>query len=886
MELDGRRDPSGDRRAWLPNAVLAGGLALTLLITLVYASNLKSTVRHRFEADVEAARHNIQTRMEAYLTLLRGGAALFAASGDVTRSDWQSYVERLRIRELYPGMLGLGFSLRMRAEETNRVTLFMQEEGRPAFHIWPDFGRPEFHSIIFLEPADKRNATALGFDMYTDPVRREAMEAAWTNGTLAASGKVRLVQETEGPAQAGFLMYLPVYNNRQVPPTIAQRRADLYGFVYAPFRADDLINALFAKGVALNLQMSVYDGDAPLGTENLLYDSQHSPHGHRPQLQVQQSLQVADRKWTLVFSAPPSYGNNVASMFVPILPLIGAGLTLLLYYSTSAQVRARTRAETAAAALQASEELHRTISETAADAILMMDEHSIILSANRAAEQLFGYSAAELIGQPMTMLMPERMRVRHRQGVEHFLKTGERNISWNGIELPGLHKDGHEISLELSFGASRRNGRMVFTGFLRDITKRKEIEEQRDASLAREQKALNQAQALLDSLQRSESQLRLVTDALPVLISYVDRDERYRLANRAYERWFGIARADILGKTMSEVLGPAYESLRANIETALRGKEVSFETAFAYKDAKRDVRATYIPHLGAQDEVLGLFVMVADITEQKQTEAALKTAQDQLAKYAANLERKVTERTAKLTETIGELEAFSYSVSHDLRAPLRAMQGFSHVLLEDYGKKIGPEEAEYLQRIVKASERMDRLIQDVLAYSRVARSELKLQNLDLEKLIREVIQQYPALQPPRTEISIAHPLLPVVGHDASLTQCLSNLLTNAVKFVAPGVQPKIRIWTEARNGMVRVWIEDNGIGIAPQHQERIFGMFQRVHADARFEGTGIGLAIVNKAIQRMGGELGVESEAGKGSRFWFELRRGDDASAKADQGID
>src|SRR5204862_4710715 len=128
------------------------------------------------------------------------------------------YVERLRIRESYPGLLGLGFSLRMRADETNRVTLLLQSQGASAFRIWPDSPRPEFHSITLLEPPDKRNAAALGYDMYTERVRREAMDAAWTNGALAASGKVRLVQEIGGPEQAGFLVYLPVYNNRRTPP--------------------------------------------------------------------------------------------------------------------------------------------------------------------------------------------------------------------------------------------------------------------------------------------------------------------------------------------------------------------------------------------------------------------------------------------------------------------------------------------------------------------------------------------------------------------------------------------------------------------------------------------------------------------------------------------
>src|SRR5439155_17621641 len=172
-------------------------------------------------------------------------------------------------------------------------------------------------------------------------------------------------------------------------------------------------------------------------------------HGHRAHLQTQTTLPVADRQWTLRFASPPEYEQDVGRPFVPLVPLAGTALTLVLYYLTGAQVRARTRAERAAAELAASEELHRTISETAADAILMMDAQSVILSANRAAEQLFGYSAAELIGQPMTMLMPERMRARHRQGIEHFLKSGQRHIPWSGIELPGLHKDGHEISLEI-----------------------------------------------------------------------------------------------------------------------------------------------------------------------------------------------------------------------------------------------------------------------------------------------------------------------------------------------------------------------------------------------------------------------------------------------------
>jgi signal transduction histidine kinase len=236
-----------------------------------------------------------------------------------------------------------------------------------------------------------------------------------------------------------------------------------------------------------------------------------------------------------------------------------------------------------------------------------------------------------------------------------------------------------------------------------------------------------------------------------------------------------------------------------------------------------------------------------------------------------NLEQRVAERTRKLEETISELEAFSYSVSHDLRAPLRAMHGYSHVLIEDFGDGMDEKAREYIRRILTASERLDRLIQDILTYSRFARSDIEVSRISLESLVHDVVQQYPALQAPRAEVEIKAPLLSVMGHVASLTQCVSNILTNAVKFVTPGTLPKVKIWTEPVDSGVRIWIHDNGIGIPSAHQKRIFCMFERGPHAAGYEGTGIGLAIVKKAVERMGGEVGVQSEVGEGSKFWIQL---------------
>jgi signal transduction histidine kinase len=236
-----------------------------------------------------------------------------------------------------------------------------------------------------------------------------------------------------------------------------------------------------------------------------------------------------------------------------------------------------------------------------------------------------------------------------------------------------------------------------------------------------------------------------------------------------------------------------------------------------------------------------------------------------------NLEQRVAERTRKLEETISELEAFSYSVSHDLRAPLRAMHGYSHVLIEDFSEGMDQEAREYIRRILTASERLDRLIQDILTYSRFARSDIEVSSIGLESLVNDIVQQYPSLQSPRAEVEVQAPLLSVTGHVASLTQCVSNLLTNAVKFVTPGTVPRVRIWTELVDSCVRIWIQDNGIGIPQAHQNRIFCMFERGPHAAAYEGTGIGLAIVKKAVERMGGKVGVQSEVGEGSKFWIQL---------------
>jgi signal transduction histidine kinase len=270
---------------------------------------------------------------------------------------------------------------------------------------------------------------------------------------------------------------------------------------------------------------------------------------------------------------------------------------------------------------------------------------------------------------------------------------------------------------------------------------------------------------------------------------------------------------------------------------------------------------------------VGASKIARDITARKRTEEALRQARAQLADRAVQLEAAVAERTAELNETISELEGFCYSITHDMRAPLRSMQGFAGLVTSQCGDKIGPESQDHLRRIGASAERMDRLIVDVLQYSRVMRAELKLEPVNLESLLDGILESYPNLKRPGVEVVIERPLPEVLGNQGALTQCFSNLLDNAVKFVPLLVKPRVRVWAETGGGAVRVFVEDNGVGIPREMHEKIFGIFEQL--SRKYEGTGIGLAIVRKAMTRMGGRVGLESEPGKGSTFWLEFKRAD-----------
>lgn len=371
-------------------------------------------------------------------------------------------------------------------------------------------------------------------------------------------------------------------------------------------------------------------------------------------------------------------------------------------------------------------------------------------------------------------------------------------------------------------------------------------------------------------LQQSEQRLRFMAESMPQKIFTAKPDGEIDYVNGQWIEFIGREPQDILGwKWLQFIhLEDRAENLRQWNHALATGEPFQFEHRFLRHDGVYRWHLTRAhPMHDSSGNVLMWLGSNTDITEMVQT-------RETVAERRRELERLVSERTASLQEAVEQMEEFSYSVSHDLRAPLRSMQGYAEVVLADYGDKIDPEGRDYLRRILNAATRMDRLTLDVLTYSKLARTPLQLKAIVLDDLVMECVQHYSQFSSGLAQVELTGPLGRVLAHEPLLMQAVSNLMGNALKFVAKGTMPRLRIFSEIHDDMLRLCIADNGIGVPIDYQRRIWGMFERVHPENNYEGTGIGLAIVRKAIERMNGKVGLESDGKTGSTFWIQLPRG------------
>jgi len=506
-------------------------------------------------------------------------------------------------------------------------------------------------------------------------------------------------------------------------------------------------------------------------------------------------------------------------------------------------VKIITERKRAEEALRESRERYANLFNGSNDAIFVHDLEGNILDVNEKVLTLFGYSRREVLSLNIADLHPTGALERSREAFAAIQRDGVVRF-----EVDFRKKDGEVFPAEVSASVFTVGGERLVQGIVRDITERREAER---------------------ALRESEAKFRTLIETIPHCVT-IFQDNRNVYINPAGLRMFRCTDpGQIVGHdVMERVADCDKERLTRYVSARGNGGGVPdhYYATFKRLDGEEFPAEVYVRPTVFNGRPAWQ-VMAIDITERRR-------AEEELRQYRERLEELVEQRTAELAEVNAELEAFAYSVSHDLRAPLRAMEGFAEALLEDYSDRLDEEGRDYARSIAEAAKRMDRLVCDLLAYSRIGRREIHLDHVDLEAVVEDLLVTLESEISRRgATVEVARPMPRVRAHYATLAQVVGNLLSNALKFVEPPAAPRVKVWAEEDGEMVRLWVEDNGIGIAPEHQERIFRVFERLHGVDKYPGTGIGLAIVRRGAERMGGRVGVQSEPGRGSRFFVELPR-------------
>jgi PAS domain S-box-containing protein len=506
------------------------------------------------------------------------------------------------------------------------------------------------------------------------------------------------------------------------------------------------------------------------------------------------------------------------------------------------------------AALRTSEVRYRRLFEAARDGILILDPATRkITDANPFMSELLGYAHEELLGKELWeigLLKDEEANQSAFRELrkKHFIRYED---------LPLQNKTGGRREVEFVSNLYDEDGREVIQCNIRDITKRKRAEE---------------------LLRESEERFHAIFNQATAGIAQTDLNGRFTLVNKCYCDITGRKAKELLDLKMQDIAHPDDWAGNAALLKTVKEKGGGFVIEKRCLRPNGEIvwlrsSVSRINHSPANGQYF--LAVTLDITERKRAEQALLDAKDEIGRHALELERVVKERTGELRRTIGELEGFSYSVSHDMRAPLRAMQSFAQYLVDEYSGKLDKQGVNYLHQIMRSAVRLDRLIQDVLSYTRILHSDLPMERVDLDRLVRDIVETFPNGQPIKPEIQIKGTLPQVMGNEALLAQCVSNLLSNGAKFVSVGTTPRLAVSAKAiGKDSIRVWFKDNGIGIAPEDHERIFRLFERVRPATEYDGTGIGLTIVRKAAERMDAQVGFESKLGRGSNFWIQLKKG------------
>ena len=484
-----------------------------------------------------------------------------------------------------------------------------------------------------------------------------------------------------------------------------------------------------------------------------------------------------------------------------------------------------------------SEKRFRGLLEAAPDGMVIVDHEGTIIMVNAQMETLFGYNREEVIGRRVEMLVPTRFKDVHPFHRGQYGKNPRLRPMGADLELFALRKDGIEFPVEISLSPMETEDDNLIIAAIRDITERK----------------------------RAEEKFRGLLESAPDAMVVVDQQGVIQFVNSQTEKLFGYDRVQLVGEPVEVLVPKRFRKKHAKHRDGYYGEHPTRPMGVGLDLFGMRKNGTEFPveiSLSPLETEEGLLVSAAirDVTQRKRMEEDVQKLNEDLKQRAAQLEA-----------ANKELEAFSYSVSHDLRAPLRSIDGFSHVVLEDYGDQLPADARGYLERVRAAAQRMAVLIDDLLNLSRVTRTAVQPKFINLSKMAEEIVHELREAQPDREVDFSLTPDLMVEADPHLMHIVLENLLSNAWKFTSKQEQPAIEFGQKDHVKERTFYVRDNGVGFDMAYADKLFGVFQRLHSVSEFPGTGVGLATVQRIISIHGGRIWADSAEGKGTTFYFTL---------------
>ena len=459
------------RKQWLGALILIAGLSISYVVWTISIRNHEDVDRARFISTGELISTSLARRMNSNEQILRGGAALFNMNNNTSREQWRTYVSSLRLDETSPGIQGVGFILRVPDSEKVTHTAKIRAEGYPEYTIHPTEPRHEYMTVIYLEPFWGRNLHAFGYDLSSESVRRAALDQARDTGEPALTGRVKLVQEGKEGNQAGFLLFIPVYKNGLPRGSVEERRESLLGYVYSPFRAEDMMrNVLF--NVDSSVGVEVYDGKE-IDHSKLLFSSAPDHSGVAPRYVNVRQMEFEGKTWTLRFSSLPTFEALSNNMISHMIFVAGVAVTILLTFVVTNLAATRNRAfgmaKEMTTQLSHSENTLRAVLDSAADGILRIDGHGIVKSVNLATAHIFGLSSDQLSDFPLQKII-EGMDVHQLEDILNSYGNAGSTMRTARVDAFGIRSSGDRFPLAVSLSQFNQNDEINYSLMVRDVS--------------------------------------------------------------------------------------------------------------------------------------------------------------------------------------------------------------------------------------------------------------------------------------------------------------------------------------------------------------------------------------------------------------------------------